>query len=139
MSEKLFGTIPLKLQFASLWYRSHFSRAPWQINAISLIRPVSPSPTEALPPMVFISKSWAYHFSYKRPIHTQQCKHCEPASGLQFRYAVSDVFLCTSYLYSSTSCSTLWIKPAKTVKRSYLLSQGSATLSKTISWVVRWS
>ncbi len=42
-----------------------------------------------------------------------QCKHCEPASELQFRYAVGDVFLCTSYLYSSTSCRTPWIEPEK--------------------------
>lgn len=64
-------------------------------------------------PWCLSPKSWAYHSSYKRPIHTHQCKHCEPASGLQFRYAVGDVFLCTSYLYSSTSCHTTWIEPEK--------------------------
>lgn len=101
-------SVALRLQFACFGIVSHFSRAPWQINAISLIRPVFRSPTEALPPLVFIFKSWAYHSPYKRPIHTHQCKHCEPASGLRFRYAVGDVFLCTSYLYSSTSCRTPW-------------------------------
>lgn len=85
-----------------------FSRACWQINAILLIRCVSPLILKSFLPGVYL---WALSIPLSiNPFHTCQCKQWQAASELlKNRYEVSLVILCFFFVFSNYN-DLQWMK-----------------------------